>query len=281
MKHFSLSIWLCLFLIAEASAQNFSPDFNLSDTTQIHVLETKKGDRFIGRVVKIEQTTLSFAFRADQELLFEFNELERVFVYNSTLKSASFRPTYLSVFPTAYNYQQGEWEYQNVDLLWNTLNYGVSDNFSVGGGFFIPLAFLARLKLTQPLSDKVHLAANLQTVVPLVEDAFPFSVLTFIGSIGEPDRLLNIGLGYGFTWDASESSVFLTSLGGNVRFSDRIGVNGSLDLGISDEDVFIFPSIAMNYFGKQNRLSLGFVLDPALDALGLLGLPLVSYNQRF
>lgn len=281
-KHAVLIIWLCLIFTKVAYSQNFSPDFNLLDTSQIHVLETKKGDRFIGKVLKIEQTTLTFLFRSAQELVFEFGELKKVSVYKSADIAASFRPTYLSVFPTAYNYMEGEWEYQNVDLLWNTLNYGVSDHFSVGGGFIIPVAFLARFKLSTPISETLHVALNAQSLVPLFEDSTsPFSIISLVGTIGNPDRLLNIGVGYGFDWGSTESSIFLTSLGGNVRISERIGFNGELDLGISEGDIFIFPSVSMSYFGKQNRLSLGFVLDRSLEFLGLLGLPLVSYNQRF
>lgn len=283
MKHLFLIIWWCLFFSGIGYAQNFSADFNLLDTNQVHVLETKKGDRFLGRVLKIEQTTLTFLFRPGQELIFEFNELKGVSVYKGVVdKGASFRPTYLTVFPTAYNYNRGVWEYQNVDLLWNTLNYGVSDNFSVGGGFIIPVAFLARFKWSKPISETLHIALNAQSVVPLIEDSTsPFSVVSLTGTIGIPDRLLNIGLGYGFDWGATENAIFLTSLGGNVRISERVGFNGELDLGISDGDVYIFPSISMSYFGKQNRLSLGFVLDRSLEILGLFGLPLVSYNQRF
>ncbi|GAB5553298.1 MAG: hypothetical protein Sapg2KO_28890 [Saprospiraceae bacterium] len=282
MKRARLIIWLCLIFNTLGYAQNFSPDFNLLDTSQIHILETKKGDRFIGKVLKIEQTTLTFLFRPKQELAFEFSELKRVSVYSGVKNTASFQPTYLTIFPTAYNYKQGEWEYQNVDLLWNTLNYGVSDNFSVGGGFIIPFAFLARFKWSTPVSETLQIALNAQSLVPLIEDSTsPFSIISLTGTIGVPDRFLNLGVGYGFDWSSTESAIFLTSLGGNVHISERVGFNGELDLGISEGNVFIFPSVSMSYFGKQNRLSLGFVLDRSLEFLGLLGLPLVSYNQRF
>lgn len=281
MKHFYFVVWLCLSVLGKNYGQNFSPDFNLLDTTQVHVLETQRGDRFLGRVLKIEQTTLTFAFREVQELVFDFSEIKKVFVYNGGFESATFRPTYLSIFPTAYNYKRGEWEYQNVDLLWNTLNYGISDQLSVGAGFFIPAAFLTRVKWTQPVSEKVHLGVNLQSLFPLIEASAPLSALTLVSSIGEPDRLLNIGVGYGFIWEGGSETAFTISLGGNVRLSDRLGLNGELDLAFSEGDVYIFPSGSLCYFGKQNRLSLGFVFNSALDVLGLIGLPLVAYNQRF
>jgi len=103
-----------------------------------------------------------------------------------------------------------------------------------------------------------------------------------VGTVGSPERLLNIGLGYGFAWEQDfDLPVYFVSLGGNVSFSERIGVNGELNVGFSDGDTFAYPSSSMSYFGKQNRLSLGLILDPSLDILGLVGLPLVSYNQRF
>ena len=283
MKHFFLSIWLSVIYLSTAFCQNFSPDFNLSDTAQIHVLETKRGDRFIGKVLKIEQTNLTFQFREAQELVFTFSEIEEVSVYNSLAKSAAFQPSYLGVFPTGYNYSRGEWEYQNVDLLWNTLNYGITDNFSVGGGFFLPLAFLAKLRWTQNISEKALLGVNIQSIIPLIEDANPVSILTLSGTIGEPCRLLNFGLGYGFDWASGGDPFYVFSLGGNVRLSSRVGMSAELDLGsfANDDDVLFFPSMSMHYFGKKNRLSLGFVADPAIDFLGLLGLPLLGYNQRF
>ena len=65
MKHF-LVPFLLLACMIPVKAQQISEELNLADSSQLHVLETKRGDRFIGRVIKIENTTVYFNFRADQ-----------------------------------------------------------------------------------------------------------------------------------------------------------------------------------------------------------------------
>jgi len=48
-----------------------------------------------------------------------------------------------------------------------------------------------------------------------------------------------------------------------------------------DGEISFFPTGAFNYFGKNNRLSLGVSMETTNDFLGIFAIPVLSYNQRF
>lgn len=263
-------------------AQEFSKDLDFDDPNQVHVLETRRGDRFIGKVKNIQDQSLSFLIREDNLLIFKFNEIERVYPFSATEDGERFYPTYLSFFPTAYNLPQGVWEYQNNSLLWNTIYYGVNEHFSLGGGFIIPAFFTLRLKYTAEVSERFSVGVQNQNLIALFSGLEPsLSNFALVGTLGRADKFINIGTGLLIPWTSTDELVPVFSLGHGRRLGRRAGFHLELNLIAVDGDLSLSPTGAFNYFGKNNRLSLGVSMEALNTLIGFFAIPIVSYNQRF
>ena len=134
------------------NAQTFSPNFNFSDTTQIHVLKTHRGDVFTGKVIEIKDTNLRFLANGDIPLEFRFAEISSVSVQgeDQTAEAPSMEnhkqkedhglendtfPTQIMFYTqSAFALKRGKKLFTNVDLLWNSFDFAVTDRFSAGVG---------------------------------------------------------------------------------------------------------------------------------------------------
>jgi len=262
-------------------AQTIDSRLSLSDTSQIHTVETTRGDLFFGRVISMTKEQISFLFK-EQTLVFQRPELTSIGVYNPRFTPGNtFTPMYLAVFPTAMNLRKGEWEYQNASLLWNTLNYGISDEFSLGGGFVIPFAFTLKLKFTSQVLDKVHLGVQVQNIIPLIAETEPVSLFTFISTYGTAQKFLNFGIGYGANWNYPDDSAAYLNLGGSMMIGERFGANSELYLIWIEEDPYLLPTIGVFYQGKKMRINFGLGLINPGEFTAIFGVPILSFVQRF
>ncbi|KAA3639985.1 MAG: hypothetical protein DWQ02_02745, partial [Bacteroidetes bacterium] len=214
-----LKQWLLILLLiipTLVSSQTFSPNLNLSDATQVHILTTNRGDIFIGRVVEIIDTRVSFLANGDIPIEFQFNEINKITVKGEGFLPHSdgdekelalpgrpvqepFNTQLMFLTATAFSLDRGKSLYSNVDVLWNSIDIGVTDNFQAGFGVLLPYMAIPRAKFTFDILDKVHLGAgiNVFTVYDFYFNDFnmafhPFAVTTF----GEPNLFVNITGGY-------------------------------------------------------------------------------------
>lgn len=266
--------------IMRLSAQDFSPRLDFDDPSQVHILETVRGDRFIGRVQKIEHNILVFLFGEKNQLTFKFSEIKSVYPFEDEEQKVVFTPTYLSVFPTGYNLPKGVWEYQNNSILWNTLYYGITDQFSAGGGFVIPAFFTLRIKFMVPITDRFGLGVQNQNFIGLSGEG-GLSALTVSGTLGQPENFFNMGTGLLLPWDNEDEIYPVFSMGYSRQFGGRGGIHMIFNMIRTENGFSALPTGAFNYFGKNNRISLGVTLGTVDDFLGILAVPVLSFNQRF
>ena len=107
--------------------------------------------------------------------------------------------------PSALPQTKGEFYWNNVLLEYNTIQYGVSDNFSVGVGGFLfnslsgNVIMLPNAKYSIKLSDKSHIAlgglmaiVHIKSSTSLNSAALPFVVYTY----GNSEANLSVGAGW-------------------------------------------------------------------------------------
>ncbi|MBC8154970.1 MAG: hypothetical protein H7Z72_18905 [Bacteroidetes bacterium] len=111
-------------------------------------------------------------------------------------------PQYLNFTPTAYSAERGRLCYRNSLVFYNQVDYGMTDNWSVGAGVFIgPLVTLLSLttKVSFPVSKAVRLGVQGQyftgNTFIFNRDRFRSSYVQGMASIGTPQRNVTIGLG--------------------------------------------------------------------------------------
>lgn len=262
-------------------AQNQKNQALNSDSTQLQVLETRRGDQFLGSVLSIKDGQVTFAFRETDTLRFKEVDIKRISTLETFRKGSDFRTTFLSVTPTAYNLPKGNWEYRNVDLLWNSLHYAASDHFSIRGGFMVPVLFTLSMKLTFEVSEKLSLGIFNQHYFAFGDISNPASTFALLGTYGRPNGFFNVAIGFIGEWGYMEEAIPYVSIGGSRRFTDRIGGHVVINSGMADGEPLVFPTGAINYYGKNNRLSFGFSIETTDDFLELFAIPIVSFSQRF
>ena len=282
-----------LFFASSVSGQNFSENIDLSDTTQLHIVETKRGDRFVGRITKIENTTVYFLFRNESPLEFKFQDLSLVWVAGENppgdtfsnegeksqkyFDAASHAPEYLLYSPTAFNYPKGGGAYRNTDILWNTVDFGVTNNLSFGGGAIIPFFFVFRGKGTFELTPQFRFGFGQNTFVPFIPDVSSASHFFAVASVGKAERFLNFSFGYWIDWDQPSDPYLVYTGGGgfNITESWRIIIDVFY---MNNEDVGVIPSLMLSWMSNKNTVDFGFFNVPDTDVPLF---PAISYQRRF
>lgn len=260
---------------------------------EIHVLYTYRGDRFTGHVLGYESNTLEFILENGAVLKFSTKDLRKIeFLEHpdkGTMSDISdeipMRGQERAYFsPSAFLLKKGQGEFRTV-ILNNSIDYGISDNFTVGGSFAsVLVASLGSIKMKfgASLSEYVHVAAGPQLYGALVIDgetgwaALAFGSLT----LGTPERFLSISVGRGTSIDAAGGT---SGIGGNA--SVRVGRNFRLygeyfSFLDSFNDNYNFAIAGGSWFNKNHCVDFGMALFP-LDFDVNIPLPLISYSYRF
>lgn len=299
---------ICLYFLAltEASGQVFSSEIDLADTTQQHLLITKRGDRIVGRIEKIEGTMVYFLMRTGNVINFTFQEIEWVGLQDekraqsgSSRRPAPERPRLtvprerngcenLLFSPSAFNYEKDRGEYRNIQVILNTADYGLSDHFSVGGGIIIPFIFVTRFKGTIDYNEYLHLGAGTSTFIPISQDLVGPTFTHFYGvvTLGTPKAYLNATAGYGFSWGSSlvdnpgdlKTVPLVTSFGGSITLVDRLRVVVDVAYLKGNDFNDVFPSLSLGWIGRLSRFEVGLLSTLGIDTFAI---PMLSYARRF
>ena len=196
---------------------------------QVYSVETIGGTQFSG--------TLQAA--TDLTLTFETKELGLITVQRANLRQLMSQTpeqarrgfdyvgngTRMFIAPTARNLYQGEGYVQAIDVFLLGINYGLTDNISVG--LLVPVipflgvpALAITPKLSVPVSDKLHLGVGVLYgfATGLAGGSGSAGVGYGLATYGSADTNVTFGLGYGFSsGDIGRSPVGV--IGANVRLS--------------------------------------------------------------
>ncbi|MEZ0610556.1 hypothetical protein ACAW74_18725 [Fibrella sp. WM1] len=180
-------------------------------------------------------------------------------------------PQYLNFTPTAYQAERGRVYYRNTMVYGNQLDAGLTDNWSVGAGFFLyPFVGVGWLstKLSVPLGPRARIGAQAQYFFggfTFADAQFGTAYLQGLLSLGEPQN--NVTLGIGMSTEGGIAAQLLTV--GIVR---KVG---PLVTFISENQLFVNVS-----GGTLLKLSGGVRFDRRRHSFDLTGnVPLYLGNR--
>ena len=193
----------------------------------------------------------------------------------------------LFLVPSGFGLEKGEMYYQNLSVFFNQVQYGVSEQFSIGLTFEL-FSLLAALDSSryQPgfaLSPKVSIPLieeevqlGLGAMFVEIPDSDEFLDLGFVlGTVtfGTEDRHVSAGLGFGLVeGDFSVQPIYLGS--GQYRFSRRWHFM-SENTWVPAAKLGLF-NFGLRYRGRQVHWDLGLIIagekGEQFDQLPLLGL---------
>lgn len=204
---------------------------------RVYRVETNQGTSFTGTLVSLSLTNLEF----DAQELGHIR-LERTQVRHADLqgplrvgKSASYydigNGNRLFFAPTGRSLRKGEGALQNVDVYLLGVNYGITENLSLGGYISVVpgLAPQDQLlvftpKLSFPVNDNVHFGVGLLYLrVPSSSSSVGAGIAYGALTYGGADNNFTVGLGYGFVQGDIGKTPIL-QVGGQTRVSRRVSL---------------------------------------------------------
>ena len=236
------------------------------------------GDEFRG--VYIEKTDKNLIIRTNNgELRLLNTKIESVILdeYKGKYKFPNPHDTRYFFGPSAIPIKKGVGYYQNIMVVGNFINYGITRNFSIGGGF----EFISTLIVRQPiyfitpkvgfkLGEKFHLGGG----VLVAGISGNNSVLGYgVATYGTSESNITLGGGFGLTNGiTNERPTFMLS--GQTRVSNGVS--------LMTENYFIedlrINSIGVRLIGKNNAFDIGIVNTSGMD---FIGIPYIGYVRSF
>lgn len=181
--------------------------------------------------------------------------------------------------PTAIPLEKGKGYYQNVLLSSNFVNFGVSPNFSIGGGLELVSLFLGEpiLFLTPKIGFKagenLYAGTGMLVVLPTGGGDFllPYGVVTF----GSTESNMSFSAGIPVFEGAADSGG-LISIAGFHRLNTSFALlSENYILPFSGADPPYFGIQGIRIIGRKNSFDLGLILT------NFTPLPYVSYVRKF
>jgi hypothetical protein len=197
---------------------------------QTYSVETVGGTQFSGILRAASEEALTFETRELGTVTLQRTSMRQLTGQTVEQARRGFdyvgNSTHLFLAPTARNLHQGEAEAQIINIFLGSINYGLTDNISLG--LLVPVipflgipAIAVTPKVSVPLNDKLRVGAGVLygfTTGVGGGSGASGGVGYGLATYGTADTNLTLGLGYGFAGGSGSSSP-VGVIGANVRLS--------------------------------------------------------------
>lgn len=205
-------------------------------------------------------------------------------------------PTRYFFGPSAIPLRKGERYYQNAYVLANSVQYGISDHFSMGGGAVIPFAFFITPKWGYQVASKWHLGYGMLAATSFIKDMnFGLAVAYGSATYGTKEHNVTLNAGWGavkqqdpnssYAWRGARRPMFTISA--MTRISNRVMLVTENWLFSLKEYDFQTETYTMKnrgiltgglrFMGEKNSFDFG-VLIPSGEAVAI---PYIDYVFKF
>ncbi|WP_347157973.1 hypothetical protein [Pontibacter chitinilyticus] len=287
--------WCLAALLLFSAAAMAQTDSTLVQTTGLPrcVVETKDGSVLQGLLLEQDANSIRIQTESSGELTILRSQITRFQVLDEhNFKHGEYwfdnpNATRYLFSPTGFSLRKGEAYYQNTYLVVNSFNYGVTDRFTIGGGFEListftgnPIVFITP-KYSFPISEKVHAGAG---VLYLNSTAFEddFSGLGIgygIVTYGNTNNNATLGLGYGYV-DGSFSSKPIFTLSGMTRISRKVGLVTENWI-VPNGSYYGLFSYGLRFMSEKLTVDLAFVNNSDIAQEIAIGVPYVDFVIKF
>ncbi len=286
---------LALILLCGASyagdGTGMTVKVKLPDADNLQIVSTTDGSVWIGRIVSIRENEVIFKTDLGEITIPTLKISEIREVPSSSIRSGQYwfenpNATRLYFAPTARMLKKGTGYFSDYWLFFPGIAYGFTDNFTFGGGMSLfpgvdpgNQVFYFTPKIGLKTSPNSNIAAGaLLIAIPEIDNESPLvGILYGVGTFGDTDGSLTVGLGYGFVDDQlADKPMFM--LGGEKRLSRRVSF-------VSENWIFPgadFPVVSYGFRFFGQGLSVDLALFNALGEEGFFpGLPWIDFVFNF
>lgn len=271
------------------------------DSLDYYRLELKDGTEMIGNVIGQDSLNVYLKTKYIPRIEVSYESIAKIeIIAKENIQGGSywFRNPHTTRYffaPSAFNLKKGEGYYQNTYLFLNSFNVGVTDHFSIGGGFeiislfgslssgeFSPIFFITpKLSFEATKNFRYGFGVFYVNIPDLFEEGREGAGITYaMGTYGNENRNITIGSGLSFTDSGFDRRPIFTVCGLS-RFSNRtafVTENWILYDGTKTTGIY---SYGFRFFGSKMAVDLGFINNSDISKGIFIGIPYVDFTVKF
>jgi hypothetical protein len=195
--------------------------------------------------------------------------------------------------PSAFNLKKNEGYMQSIYGVFNSVNVGLSDHFSIGAGTELlsliagsPVLVLTPKFGGYKVSENWHVGTGAMGFVIVEEDIFSGGIVYVVGTRGNEDHNFTIGAGVATTTNSYDDDLYNGSLpimtvSGMTRLSKNIGLVTENWILFNDDVTPIF-SYGVRFFGEKISVDLALINNKSIsDEFTSIGIPFIDFVYKF
>ncbi len=302
-RGFFLTTACILFLVmisptfAQVS-QNVQDNLKIPDSTHVQIITTQDKSTMMGRILEIREKEIVFNAEFGNVVIPIEKILSIEIVPVASLKKGEYwfpnpNATRLFFAPTARMLKKGDGYFADYYLFFPAVAYGITDNFTIGGGmslipgvdidkqifYFTPKVGLSATKnFTLGMGALIIKIPDFDDDEENDDDESPLLGLLYgVGTYGNPNSSLTIGLGYGFVDDKLADRP-LVVIGGEHRVSRRLALVTENWIVPGAENPLV--SYGMRFFGEKLSVDLALLNTVGKETI-FPGIPYVDFVFNF
>lgn len=265
------------------------------DVDQEHVkVEMQNGSVYIGVVVSEDDTTLVLRtedigeIRIDKSNIKHRNSIDPDKIENGEAWFENPNSTRYLFATNGLGLKKGEGYYQNTWIFFNNVNYGVTQNFSLGGGLIptflfgttaVPIWVMPKASI--PLvKDNLHAAVGgLFGGVVGDGESFGLGLAYGVLTYGNTDNNLTFGMGYGYA-DGTWADIPIFTLSGMYRIKEKLYLISENYFVVADGESVGMLSGALRWSPDNFAVDFGLI-RPTDIGLDFIGVPWLGVSIPF
>lgn len=188
--------------------------------------------------------------------------------------------TRLFFSPTGRSLKAGQGYFSDYELFFPGVAYGLTDRFTIGGGIFpfstgdFFFGWLTPKLGIMETEDKAFAVGVLSLFFTDGDETFNSGILYGVLTLGEPDRAITLGLGYGYV-ESELADKPVLMIGGERRIGKRTKIITENWI-IPDQDILF--SLGFRWFGE--KLAADFAIRRTIE-MKFIGIPWLDIVVNF
>jgi hypothetical protein len=282
---------LCVLLFACFALQAQNKTLKIGDNVKI---ETQEGTTFIGNVQAMtdEEVTLK-QFNSDTKITLQKKNIRQIrAIADKSIVAGEYQfenpnATRYLFAPSSFNLRKGEGYYQNAYIGINTVNYGITDNFTIGGGIelFSTLSGNPSLMLTPkvnfPISEKFNVGAGALLInIGGLSTRTTAGILFGTATVGDRETNATVGGGWGFvkqTNNTNGSGTPVFTVCGMTRLAPRWALVSENWIVTAKDVQFGIISAGARYMRESFTIDFAFWRPVGRAGTNDIGIPALPY----
>lgn len=243
----------------------------------IYQIKTNDGSKLFGELVRLRNTTLTVRTIEFGEVNIDIKNLESIIDQEHSealINNTTVGRNHYLISPSPYGLDKGEFNFQNSEIFLLSGWYGITDNFTLGGGFsafpgtsFDDQVFYIIPKISLNLAPKV--TTSIQYTQLFVQGITELSLLSFSTGFGNADKHFSIG----YSTSLQFGSANAINLGGAYKVGRKFAfIADSYFFGDAEASMI---GLGGRIIGASSSFDFGFLTVEEVS------IPWLNYTVRF